>query len=61
MATSNDYNQVFGGFTYAPWKTSEDGEFVEDDDAFVFSITHEKIYTLRMKWLRVKNDVFHGK
>lgn len=60
VATSNQYNQVFGGFTYVPWRSTEQGEYVEDDDAFVFSVTHEKIYTLEMKWLRVKNDVFHG-
>jgi hypothetical protein len=60
VATSNEYNQVFGGFTYVPWTKAETPGYREDDDAFVFSLTHEKIYTLRLKWLRVKNDVFHG-
>jgi len=49
----------FGGFTPIPWKSSENGVWVNDQssNSFVFSLDKKKIYSLKSE----KNAVNHNK
>ena len=37
-------NRRFGGFNSEPWKTSKDLKFIDDKNAFLFSLDKQKIY-----------------
>ena len=45
VAKSNIYKRVFGGYTQISWDTN--GFWQEDDTAFLFSVTDEKIYNIK--------------
>ena len=50
----------FGGFTQIPWKSDENGIFIQDPEhkTFVFSLDNKKIYNLKSN---NSNAVYHGK
>ena len=40
-------NRRFGGFTSAEWKSSSNGEYKDDKNAFLFSLDKQKIYSYK--------------
>ncbi len=39
LVKSNDTEQIFGGYTKECWASPSEGEFIYDEDAFIFSLT----------------------
>ena len=47
----------FGGFTTIPWTSEENGKYLDDKNAFLFSIDKQRIYPLKSN----KKAVYHHK
>jgi len=50
-------NRRFGGFTSIPWTSEENGKYLDDKNAFLFSIDKQRIYPLKSN----KKAVYHHK
>jgi len=48
----SNFGNIFGGFANHPWKSSNQGKYVEDPDAFLFSLTYHT------KHKQIKNNEF---
>jgi len=50
---------IFGGFTSIPWSSYNDGDYQEDNTAFLFSLTNPKNNPLTLKVKPPQNAVCH--
>ena len=50
-------NRRFGGFTTIPWTSEENGKYLDDKNAFLFSIDKQRIYPLKSN----EKGVYHHK
>jgi hypothetical protein len=42
-----EYEKVFGAYTSISWNSSEYGEYKEDPEAFIFSLTNETFHPVK--------------
>ena len=53
-------NRRFGGFTSAQWNSPSGGEFKDDQNAFLFSLDKQKIYSYKKNGKAIYNDKDYG-